>query len=173
MIKTLDPLAGLCCGSNSHQYFCYLRAVWDPQPQQKDRSRRESSRTAAAQPRNPSEAGEPATSGSWFTLHRHFEMVSSQQQPGQVLLSVRNLSRTVDKQPLWRGISFDICRGDVWFLRGPSGVGKTLLLRALSCLDSVEVSRPMQPGSTRRRLCLHVKCIQCACRAAAHGSVLQ
>jgi ABC-type iron transport system FetAB ATPase subunit len=29
--------------------------------------------------------------------------------------------------------------GEIWFLRGPSGVGKTLLLRAVACLDPLEV----------------------------------
>lgn len=65
-----------------------------------------------------------------------------------MLLSVRNLSRAVEKQPLWRGISFDICRGDVWFLRGPSGVGKTLLLRSLSCLDPVEGGQLLLHGKS-------------------------
>lgn len=66
--------------------------------------------------------------------------------PHEVLLSVHSLSRTVDNQQssgqkttVWRGISFDVCRGDIMFLRGPSGVGKTLLLRTLACLDPVEV----------------------------------
>lgn len=71
-------------------------------------------------------------------------MVSTQQQHGDVLLTVRNLCRTVNKQLLWRGISLDICRGDVLFVRGPSGVGKTLLLRTLSCLDPTEVSSLQQ-----------------------------
>lgn len=58
----------------------------------------------------------------------------------EVLLAARDLARTLDKHMLWRDISFEICRGDILFVRGPSGVGKTLLLRTLACLDPIEVS---------------------------------
>jgi ABC-type iron transport system FetAB ATPase subunit len=39
---------------------------------------------------------------------------------------------------LWRDISFSLEKGDVLFVSGPSGVGKTLLLRALALLDPLE-----------------------------------
>lgn len=75
-------------------------------------------------------------------------MASSQQRQGEVLLSVRNLCRSVDKQQLlWRGITFDICKGDILFVRGPSGVGKTLLLRTLSSLDPIEGGQLLLHGN--------------------------
>ena len=36
-------------------------------------------------------------------------------------------------------ISFSVRRGDILFVRGPSGVGKSLLLRALAYLDPIQV----------------------------------
>lgn len=59
--------------------------------------------------------------------------------PGPQLV-VRDLTRQVGDKLLWSGISFSLHAGEVLFIRGPSGVGKTLLLRALACLD------PLQPG---------------------------
>lgn len=74
-----------------------------------------------------------------------------------MLLSVKGLCKTLQPQQqtqqpkqqqqnvvLWRGIDFQVHRGEVVFVRGPSGVGKTLLLRTLACLDPVEVSRAVQ-----------------------------
>ena len=49
------------------------------------------------------------------------------------MLSVRNLSR-----PGLEPASFDIAAGECVTLRGPSGAGKTLLLRALADLDPNE-----------------------------------
>lgn len=73
-------------------------------------------------------------------------MTSEQHPHGEVLLSAINLSRAVNTKQnvLWRGISFDVCRGDIMFVRGPSGVGKTLLLRTLACLDPGEVRQQQQ-----------------------------
>lgn len=64
----------------------------------------------------------------------------SQQQLDPVLVAV-GLQRTVNERLLWRNIGLSVKIGEIWFVRGPSGVGKTLLLRALSCLDTVEVSQ--------------------------------
>jgi ABC-type uncharacterized transport system fused permease/ATPase subunit len=91
--------------------------------------------------------------------HKTFDidhkMTSEQQPHGEVLLSAINLSRAVNNKQhvLWRGISFDVCRGDIMFVRGPSGVGKTLLLRTLACLDPVEVSRTEQLQQQTTPLC--------------------
>ncbi|GBF93483.1 hypothetical protein Rsub_06616 [Raphidocelis subcapitata] len=56
------------------------------------------------------------------------------------LLEVVGLSRTLQggSSPLWEGISFSLQPGDVLFIRGPSGIGKTLLLRSLALLDPAE-----------------------------------
>jgi ABC-type transporter Mla maintaining outer membrane lipid asymmetry ATPase subunit MlaF len=55
------------------------------------------------------------------------------------LLSARGLKRSVSGRTLWSDVSFDLHPGEILFVRGPSGVGKSLLLRALACLDVREV----------------------------------
>jgi ABC-type transporter Mla maintaining outer membrane lipid asymmetry ATPase subunit MlaF len=80
-------------------------------------------------------------------------VISIPGQQGEILLSCRGLTRAVDKHLLWSGLDFDVCRGDVLFVRGPSGVGKTLLLRTLACLDPVEVSGQMGLGRVANQGC--------------------
>lgn len=57
------------------------------------------------------------------------------------LLSIHKLQRSVKKHILWRDISLEVYPGEIWFVRGPSGVGKTLFLRAVACLDPLEVRK--------------------------------
>jgi ABC-type iron transport system FetAB ATPase subunit len=66
----------------------------------------------------------------------------NQASPPPAELVIRNLTRTIGDKILWSNISFSVRRGETIFIRGPSGVGKTLLLRALACLD------PIQTGGT-------------------------
>ncbi|KAL0038243.1 hypothetical protein WJX79_009937 [Trebouxia sp. C0005] len=57
------------------------------------------------------------------------------------VLDVRNLKRVVDGRVIITNLSFSVkSPGDVLFIRGASGVGKSLLLRVLACLD------PLQEG---------------------------
>jgi ABC-type iron transport system FetAB ATPase subunit len=49
-----------------------------------------------------------------------------------------NTASNATTRQLWRDISFSLEGGDILFVRGPSGVGKTLLLRALALLDPLE-----------------------------------
>ena len=55
------------------------------------------------------------------------------------LLEARDLSRTspVDAKSLLRGVSLSVRAGDRIVLRGDSGAGKTVLLRALAGMDAV------------------------------------
>lgn len=55
------------------------------------------------------------------------------------LLCIHKLQRSVNDNVLWSGISLEVYPGEIWFIRGASGVGKTLFLRAVSCLDPLEV----------------------------------
>jgi ABC-type iron transport system FetAB ATPase subunit len=57
-------------------------------------------------------------------------------------LIIKNLTKTIGEKILWSNISFSVRRGETLFIRGPSGVGKTLLLRSLACLD------PLQTGGS-------------------------
>lgn len=57
-----------------------------------------------------------------------------------MLLEARSLRRVVGGRVVLADISFTLHHQEVLFIRGPNGVGKTLLLRALACLDPVQVS---------------------------------
>ncbi|MDP6409375.1 MAG: ATP-binding cassette domain-containing protein [Planctomycetota bacterium] len=51
------------------------------------------------------------------------------------VLSARDVSRAVGGRALFEGIALTLAEGDVLVVRGPSGAGKTLLLRQLGLLD--------------------------------------
>lgn len=50
----------------------------------------------------------------------------------------RNLRRTIDGRTLFAGLSFQLEAGQTLVVQGPSGAGKTLLLRQLAGLDPLE-----------------------------------
>ncbi len=54
------------------------------------------------------------------------------------MLSARGLSRSVASRQLWQGVDLDVRTGEWLAVSGPSGVGKSLLLRALAGLDALE-----------------------------------
>ena len=56
------------------------------------------------------------------------------------MLKVRGLKREIGNRVILANISFAISPGEVLFIRGPSGVGKSLLLRSVAALDSVQVN---------------------------------
>jgi ABC-type iron transport system FetAB ATPase subunit len=56
----------------------------------------------------------------------------------QAQLEVNRISKAIGDKTLWTDISFSLLQGETLFIRGPSGVGKTLLLRAVACLDPVD-----------------------------------
>ena len=56
-----------------------------------------------------------------------------------VVLQVSDLQRSVAGHVILTGINFTVRTGEVLFVRGASGVGKSLLLRALAYLDPIEV----------------------------------
>ena len=66
------------------------------------------------------------------------------------ILQVRNLKRVVDGRVILTGLNFSVqYPGDVLFIRGASGVGKSLLLRVLACLDPLEVLGIVEPFPVR------------------------
>ena len=106
--------------------------------------------------------------------------------PERCTLTVKHLKRVVSDRTILQDISFAITTGEVLFVRGPSGVGKSLLLRCLAHLDPISVRtptpgpgracRPLQPrmrlsGASRdgmmqiRSICNNVEnaCSRCRC----------
>jgi putative ABC transport system ATP-binding protein len=57
------------------------------------------------------------------------------------LFRAEGLSRRLEGRPLWQGITFSLEVGDRLALVGPTGTGKTLLLRSLVLLDPLGSGR--------------------------------
>ena len=56
----------------------------------------------------------------------------------QSILSVQGAGRRIEQRWIWRRLTFDLRAGERLALLGPTGSGKTLLLRALAGLDRLE-----------------------------------
>ena len=52
-----------------------------------------------------------------------------------VIISVKGLQKSFDKNPVLKGIDIDICKGDVVCVIGASGSGKSTFLRCLNMLE--------------------------------------
>lgn len=56
----------------------------------------------------------------------------------EVHLCVKRLRRIIEGRVILSDINFDLHTKEILFVSGPSGVGKTLLLRALAYLDPIQ-----------------------------------
>jgi putative ABC transport system ATP-binding protein len=54
------------------------------------------------------------------------------------LLTLQNLGRQVQGQWIWQHLDLEIHPGDRWAIAGESGIGKSLLLRAIAALDPIQ-----------------------------------
>lgn len=70
-----------------------------------------------------------------------------------VVLQVTDLHRSVAGHSILTGLSFAVRTGEVLFIRGASGVGKSLLLRALAYLDPIEVVHKSLEGGVWGSAC--------------------
>ena len=52
-----------------------------------------------------------------------------------LILSVKNLTKTFDKNEVLKGVNLDVYEGDVVAIIGPSGCGKSTFLRCVNCLE--------------------------------------
>lgn len=66
------------------------------------------------------------------------------------LLAVRGIEKEYDGAPLLRGISFDVRAGEIVCVLGPSGTGKTTLLRIIVGLEEAEAGEVLLDGRSLR-----------------------
>ena len=71
---------------------------------------------------------------------------TSIQQQG-VRVTVRGLRRSFDGHPVLKGLNFDVERGEVFVVMGPSGSGKSVLLKHIIGLETPD-DRPASWTST-------------------------
>ncbi len=62
------------------------------------------------------------------------------------MLEVRNITKSYEKQPLLRGISFEVKDGQTVCLLGASGSGKSTLLRIISGIETPESGQVLWDG---------------------------
>lgn len=62
------------------------------------------------------------------------------------LLDVKNLSITIDREEILRGVSFSVEKGEALVVIGPNGAGKTMLFRALLGLVPYQGTVTWQEG---------------------------
>ena len=75
-------------------------------------------------------------------------------EPAHGVLQCDGLCRSVGGREILSNLSFTIGSGEILFIRGPSGVGKSLLLRNLAYLDPISSgSLTVSAGSLVERLC--------------------
>lgn len=72
------------------------------------------------------------------TRNQAAETLISPQAP---ILSVRGLGRKIDKYWIWRNLNFELFSGEKVAVLGASGSAKSLLLRTLAGLDSVQAGK--------------------------------
>ncbi len=73
------------------------------------------------------------------------------------LLSVRNIEKAYEGAPLLRGISFDIAAGEIVCVLGPSGTGKTTLLRLIAGLEEADGGQILFRGTDLRNVPPHAR----------------
>ncbi len=62
------------------------------------------------------------------------------------MLSIENIHKRYEGQPLLRGVSFQVGAGETICLLGPSGSGKSTLLRIIAGLEEAEAGRVLWDG---------------------------
>ncbi len=70
-------------------------------------------------------------------------------------LQVLHISKSYDNAPLLQDISFDVEAGEIVCLLGPSGTGKTTLLRIIAGLETPEAGQILLDGRDLRNVPVH------------------
>src|SRR5213075_3378959 len=72
---------------------------------------------------------------------------TSTQQEG-VRVSVQGLRRSFDGLPVLKGLNFDVERGEVFVVMGPSGSGKSVLLKHIIGLETPDEGQILIEGES-------------------------
>jgi putative ABC transport system ATP-binding protein len=96
--------------------------------------------------------------------------------PAAPLLHAEDLARQLEGRTLWRAVSFELRPGERLALVGPSGAGKTLLLRQLALLDPLPQGRILLQGRTPAQWTLpayRARVVYVAQRPVAFGGTVE
>lgn len=66
----------------------------------------------------------------------------------QPVLEIRQVTKSFDGKPALRGVSFDVCPGEIVALLGPSGCGKSTLLTLIAGLETADSGNISWQGET-------------------------
>ena len=67
-------------------------------------------------------------------------------KPEKVIVRIENVHKAYGKEEVLKGISMDVCEGEVVVLVGPSGTGKSTLLRCINQLTSPDSGKVWVDG---------------------------
>jgi ABC-type Fe3+/spermidine/putrescine transport system ATPase subunit len=70
-------------------------------------------------------------------------------------LALTDIHKTYENAPLLRGVTFEVAQGEIASLLGPSGGGKTTLLRIIAGLEQAEHGEVVLEGQTLRQIPPH------------------
>lgn len=73
------------------------------------------------------------------------------------MLQIQNISKNYNDAPLLRDISFDVADGEIVCLLGPSGTGKTTLLRIVAGLENADAGRVVFDGNDLKNVPPHAR----------------
>src|SRR5947209_7539449 len=65
-----------------------------------------------------------------------------------VRVTVRGLRRSFDGQPVLKGLNFEVERGEVFVVMGPSGSGKSVLLKHIIGLETPDAGQILIEGES-------------------------
>src|SRR5437667_9291598 len=65
-----------------------------------------------------------------------------------VRVTVRGLRRSFDGQPVLKGLNFEVGRGEVFVVMGPSGSGKSVLLKHIIGLETPDAGEILIEGES-------------------------
>src|SRR5438093_9696523 len=73
---------------------------------------------------------------------------SATTHPQGVRVTVRGLRRSFDGQPVLKGLNFEVERGEIFVVMGPSGSGKSVLLKHIIGLETPDTGEILIEGES-------------------------